>query len=412
MCHWRLGFILIFAFSVIGTTASACRYTVRDVAFVDLDRTAYQLYAFVDASTNEEWRNNFSVMAGATLIDTNVQSHLIDVDAEPSHAAIDFFDAARRGSEIKTPAVIVVNPAGRVLHLADFTPTWSNLETVIQSPSRKAVMEPIFESYAVVLLIEGKSKAGNELARQSVDGAIEQINGMRHTMPKPVRVGPKLVTIKAADRERERVLLWSLGVEEQAGDDPSVVVLLGRGRKIGPTITGPAIVQTDVFDVLHVIGQDCECGLDRKWMQGDCFPYTFGDDFRDAVKQHVGFDPQDDAVIAEMNRILAKGPVPAVDLATGIPRDADRIDPLLGYRESTVGAGADASTGAAGSVQSSSSANASSSSVSSHDGAAGASGSERVVWQIAGVVLGGLVLIAVIGSVWVRRRALSTSSVS
>lgn len=405
--------LLCLAFLVSHASPSlACRYTVRDVAFVDLGGAGYQLFAFADKETNADWRNQFNVMTAATFVDTNVQPTLIDMEKDPDHEAIDFLKATQVRGQSKLPAMILVSPVGKVLNLSTDSLSWESVAAVIQSPSREAILKPIFESYAVVILVEGKDKASNDLARESIQSAIKQIDAIRHEMPKPVKVGPKIVTIKAADRAKEKVLLWSLGVDAKVGDDPSVIVVLGRGRRIGAVISGPAVLQTDVFDVLNVIGQDCECGLDRKWMQGVSFPATFGDDYHASVKEQLGFNPKDEAVIAEMNRILSRGPVPAADLAIGIPRTAERLDPLLGYSETTVGQPSEGVASATDLNNTSPGFVSPNPGVIHGDPSSGGSDSTQDVWRTVGIVFGILIVVAIVGSLIVRRRAISNSSVT
>ena len=57
-----------------------------------------------------------------------------------------------------------------------------------------------------------------------------------------------------------------------------------------------------------MVGQDCECGLDRVWMQGESFPLSWGREERKASYAALGFDPDNPQVKAEMSRIITRGP--------------------------------------------------------------------------------------------------------
>ena len=57
-----------------------------------------------------------------------------------------------------------------------------------------------------------------------------------------------------------------------------------------------------------MVGQDCECGLDRVWMQGEPFPLSWGRTERTAAYAALGFDPDNPQVKGELSRIISRGP--------------------------------------------------------------------------------------------------------
>ena len=118
--------------------------------------------------------------------------------------------------------------------------------------------------------------------------------------------------------------------------EPQAVVLMGRGRRVGDTMRGGLITRTALQEALAVVGQDCECGLDRVWMQGERFPLAWGQSEKQAAFAELGFDPENPKVKAEISRIIARGPN---SRPSGKPPSAsENFDQLaLGYSEEIIG---------------------------------------------------------------------------
>jgi len=118
---------------------------------------------------------------------------------------------------------------------------------------------------------------------------------------------------------------------------PQVVILYGRGRMIGPVLSGERLSQPSVSAILNTIGLNCECGLDRKWMQGVMVPLKWGRDRKQEIAKQLGFNPESPEIRIEMSQILAKGGV-----GQGINRSkivGDTLDELLtGYRTGNLAA--------------------------------------------------------------------------
>ena len=115
---------------------------------------------------------------------------------------------------------------------------------------------------------------------------------------------------------------------------PQVAVLIGRGRRLGPVLRGGMITQAKVQDILTIAGQDCECGLDRSWMQGPIIPASWDLDVQQRAFKDLGFDAENPLVKNEVSRILARGPAQArtpMDLSGAFPDDV-----FLGYSEQVI----------------------------------------------------------------------------
>ncbi|MEE2886282.1 MAG: hypothetical protein VX951_02510, partial [Planctomycetota bacterium] len=130
----------------------------------------------------------------------------------------------------------------------------------------------------------------------------------------------------------EKVLLWSLGIQE-VGADPSVAGQTGRGRRFGSVLEGASFHQDSVLGILSKVGESCECGLDRSWMRGMRIPLRWDADTRQTAADTLGFDPENPLVKAEMSSIMAKG---RNGLAFKQGVDPTVADLLLGYSETSI----------------------------------------------------------------------------
>jgi hypothetical protein len=87
-----------------------------------------------------------------------------------------------------------------------------------------------------------------------------------------------------------------------------------------------------VTAIVNTIGLNCECGLDRKWMQGTMIPQKWDEDVQKRFANQLGFDPESPAIRIEMSQILAKGGKgQGANRQTQIGGTLD--DLLMGYRE-------------------------------------------------------------------------------
>ena len=71
--------------------------------------------------------------------------------------------------------------------------------------------------------------------------------------------------------------------------EPSIIVLYGRLRRMGPVLTGLEISTEKITNLLSVIGADCECGLDRSWLQGEMMPAKWDSGQLAVLTKQLGF---------------------------------------------------------------------------------------------------------------------------
>ena len=316
--------------------AHACRYTVRDVGFADLGNERYTFFCFVDGQVSTERAKQLGQAAGALLGDSNVRFELVNL-AKGDHPQAKRLAKREPG----VPAGLLLSPDGELAWPVIFpaakpdNPEWSFLASAVSSPTRNKLLRKLIPAYAVVLFVEGTDAAQTRRARAAVSDAIEAITPLMPQMPKPVDHPPEMVVVPAERIAEESVLMWSLGLDTEPVPEPQAVVLMGRGRRVGQPLRGGLVTRTALQESLAVVGQDCECGLDRVWMQGERFPLSWGRTEKTAAFKELGFDPENPQVKAEISRIISRGPNSRPGGATQTA--SSNFDQLaLGYSEEII----------------------------------------------------------------------------
>ncbi|MCW5555299.1 MAG: hypothetical protein KIS67_24450 [Verrucomicrobiae bacterium] len=309
--------VILFVFLTLLSVAWACRYSVRDTGFVDLGDEPYQL---VLAGNDLGARGDvYRRIAAASLLDANIVF------------------SAREETTMAVPTLTLVAADGRKLLIAqgdelpmEVPAATALIESVALSPLRAEIHEAALNAFAVVILIEGGPAAEVARVRSASEAAIRAVTRLLPSMPKPVDTPPKLIRVTADTAARERVTLWGLGFAPEPANEPRVAVVFGRGRRIGSPLEGPLITQTVLQERLVIIGQDCECELDREWMKGPLLPARWDADRQRLAVQRLGFDPENPMVRAEVSRIVLRGPT------AGQVRKLPGVAPGIGYSEVSV----------------------------------------------------------------------------
>ncbi|MDP7050034.1 MAG: hypothetical protein QF721_11315 [Verrucomicrobiota bacterium] len=332
----RFHLSMLLAGTLASTAAQACRYTVRDVGFADLGSEQYTFFCFIDGQVPAGQADRLGQASSVLLSDANVRYELVDLaKGDPPQAK----RLAKRTPGV--PVGLLQSPDGKLDRTIQFptatpdNPEWAFLSSVVVSPAREELIKKLIPAYAVILFVEGSDAAQTKRAREAVDGAIKAITPLLPEMPKPVDHPPEVVVVSAKRMADESVLLWSLGLDDRAVPEPQAIVLMGRGRRVGQPLRGGLITRTALQEALAVVGQDCECGLDRVWMQGESFPLSWGREDRTAAYAALGFDPDNPQVKAEMSRIISRGPN---SRPSGVTQTASsNFDQLaLGYSEELI----------------------------------------------------------------------------
>jgi hypothetical protein len=314
--------------------ALACRFNVRDVGFVDLDSSVYKLFLFVPNDTPPADIDSLKSIAFATYLDSNVKAGVLTYDSADKVGIGKFLPQIRDRAQ-----AVLVSPDEKRTVSVEITSkdqplsvsAWDGLESVFDSPRRNAVLSKVYERYGVVLIVEGENVSENMRIRKMAESVVKSITGKMDRLEKEISEPPVIELITAKEFAGEKAFLWSLGITETY-ETPQVVVLYGRGRIIGPVLHNERLDERALEAIVNTIGLNCECGLDRKWMQGQMIPLKWDDDVQKRIAKQLGFDPESPAIRLEMSQILSKG---------GKGQGANRQMPiggtldelLMGYRE-------------------------------------------------------------------------------
>jgi hypothetical protein len=304
--------MVLVLFTCVG--AWACRYSVRDTGFVDLGDESYQLV--LAGNDLGDRADLYRQISAASLLDANITF------------------VVRQNSNADEPVLTLEDSTGRRLVLAqgtalpvDVAGATTLVESVALSPLRAEIHEKALDAFAVVVLVEGGDSAELSRVTESIEAAIRNVVRLMPSMPKPVETPPALIRVTPEQFARERVTLWGLGFDPVPVGEPRVALIFGRGRRIGSPLEGPLITQTVLEQRLVIIGQDCECELDREWMKGPLLPARWDADRQRQAVQKLDFDPENPMVRAEVSRIVLRGP------GTGQFRKLSGNASALGYSE-------------------------------------------------------------------------------
>ncbi len=292
----------------------ACRYSVRDTGFVDLGEGSYRL--ILSGRDLGALPDLYRPLAATSIFEANMS---FSVRQEPG---------------MGEPTLTLESPDDQRLLInkgvalpTDALGAKALLESVATSLSRVEILDGSLNAFAAVVMVEGSRASDNTRVRNVLEAAIQEVSRMMSTMPKPVTTPPILVRITRERLAHERVALWGLGFDPDPAADPRVAIVFGRGRRLGSPLEGPLITQTAVQERLVIIGQDCECELDRAWMKGPVMPARW-----DALRQaqsarSLGFDPENPLVRTEISRIVLRGP------GEGQRKRSPKAPLALGYSE-------------------------------------------------------------------------------
>jgi hypothetical protein len=296
---------------LLGTiSASACRFNVRDVGFVDLGSNPYKFYCVVSPDTAPETVTSIKQIATAAFLDVNIETEIVELGDSIDPAVAAYYKEA---GEPQPPIGILVPADGDspltvpliVENESLDESLWSAMESTFESPVRDQITEKAIEHFGVILLVEGNDAAENKRSKETANAIIQRIEGSLDQLEKAIDKPPVLVSLTKSDAAAESVFLWSLGIEPSAAG-ANIAVLYGRGRTIGSVLSGEDISEQKLFQVVATIGLDCECGLDRSWMQGKMLPLKWGSSFQARVAEVLGFDAEDPRIKMEMSQILSK----------------------------------------------------------------------------------------------------------
>lgn len=287
--------ILFLVISWLGS--SACRFTVREIGFSILSQDIYTLVVLdVNANAGDNFWKNYHEKNR----DCNLHLEVLNPRTDVEHPIV--INAKQMG--IQFPATVLVAPDGRIFQFQgnDISKIYAG---ILESELGTNLQTVFPEVFAAVIWIKGEDETKNQLAKVKVQQECAAIENIMPGMPKVVKKGPIEVAITKNDFQKEKLFLWSLGIDS-IPKEPLAFVLYGRGRIIGEALNYQQILDGGLYKYMSMIGADCECGLDKKWMLGNQVLLLWDKNTRQFLAKLLGFDVDNPMILAEMSRILAK----------------------------------------------------------------------------------------------------------
>jgi len=295
--------VVVFGALVLQTCSMrACQYNVREVGFIDMGIEPYRLLVHVPETASPDDATRLRDTLDVMMADTNIRCELVTPGADANLPVL----PAGEG--------LLVSPDGQSRRLLLWTGDQSPgeaapaaVDAAIRSTTSRQILEKAASCYGVVLLIEGPQAERNADAREAVSTAIAQIGERLEYLPKPIAKGPEMVVLDHASLAREELLLWTLGLTPEDVNEPHAAIFYGRGRWMGPLFLGEVLTAENLLRVLAIIGADCECGLDHRWLQGTMLPARWDEGLQHIVAENLGFDPESPMIKMEMVSIIRRG---------------------------------------------------------------------------------------------------------
>lgn len=372
--RWRAYCVFVGLCVVPTTIVWACRYTVRDLGFVELRGPEYSLNLavateadpeeYVFRTGGEDWLRRLA----AELSNSNVRWGFVEPppleEPPPEHSgksvATGELPPARRvtatlvdrqGRRLRLWSLDQIDDSkrGDSDQLAVAVDSWVRS---IFAPTRDALSREELETFASIVVVEGSDQASNQQAWKIANQAALSIRKVEPMLPRPIAVPVRTLRVELDQRLADPVLIWGLGLEPQAEPTKAILaVVYGRGRLAGPVMVGDAIELRETLVQLSLVGESCECETDRGWLDERVLPHRWVRGERERASQALGFDPESPLVRAEMIRIVSQGPKSPFRSLPAAPVGSDNAPVatanaierwLLGYSEADLRAYAEA----------------------------------------------------------------------
>ena len=284
-----------------GRELPVCKYSVRDVAFVNVHGKSWQLKLQKPYQVDETTMIRWSGLLRKKLERSNVGFEWVEtLDGEaPMTEGTDTSQPVLPAmviSSSESGAIAVRSTAGHSLEQV--------LDRLLDSQKRSVILEQVVDSLCVFVLFETGIEAIDREARAECEAAVEQVAGQMWTLEKPTERGPTLVTVSRTESVEELWLRHSLGVT--SSEQPAVAIVYGQGRRLGELLVGDEIVASKLVGRAGICGTDCECDLDRQWLYGTQMIHDWSKEQELAAEASLSFDPHSAFVVAEVAQIVRK----------------------------------------------------------------------------------------------------------
>lgn len=299
-----LALILTPFFSAPGPV---CRYSVRDVGFVNIHGQPWHLKMLRPSGADEDQISSWQSVVETQLAGTNVTFEWVRSDSLAGKRLERLFEG-RSNSSLPLAAIYGQNDTVFPMRSLEDNPKEGLedlLSSVVHSPMRDKVLDQITSALCAILVVESGESDSDKNVLEIANAAAKQVSRQMWMMEKPTEVGPVVEVISAKEREQEQWLLKSLGLNPTA-KEPQLVIVYGQGRRLGDPLIGEDIIEGKIAQVAALCGQSCECELDRVWLYGTQMIHYWGDELAAKAEKHLNFDPGAALVLAEVNGIVSR----------------------------------------------------------------------------------------------------------
>ncbi|MCH2179437.1 MAG: hypothetical protein MK106_11605 [Mariniblastus sp.] len=340
--------MLITLFTGVGFYPSnplPCKYSVRDVAFVNIHRDPWRLQIIKPNSATAAQFEQWNAQVKRALDRTNI--HYLWVDEGGPEASV-IHATNPQGREKPPFAASLTSSTGDQIALQIPVDELSEtLSGIVESPLRNQILDDLSESLCGVLLIQSGRQAADASARTAAQEAIDSIKKQMWSYEKAPDQGPGLYELKVSDRKQESWLIRSLGLQAESMNEPKIVLLYGQGVVLGGIMTASEQLEERLVARASICGRNCECDLDQQWLYGQQILHRWTLANERAAETSLDFDPHSTLVQAEVTQIIQKGaslgnPVgqePQPRLGSGLViHELDHLDPLVTPAEPTASA--------------------------------------------------------------------------
>lgn len=292
---------------LLATPVLACPYSIRDSGFIVRDPLPYRLVFLSHEATAEALAAAQALqekVSAQVFDDANVRCEQLDAKRDAKSPLLPKLQAlatADGQAFLVAPDDRVTEATYSVCSIAEQALT-EMLRQTIESPQRQEIVADIINAWCVVVIVEGADRGQNEKMVQAAADAAGKLVGYKPEMGDPVKEAPPVVRVKADD-PRERLLRWSVGLEEGDLRQARAAVLFGRGRRVGPVLR-PATASSGRFlELFRMLGKNCTCTADPSWLLGPALPLNWTSAQRQQIREHLGFDPDNPNVAATLSGV-------------------------------------------------------------------------------------------------------------
>ena len=278
-----------------------CKYSVRDVAFVNVHGKSWQLDLIKPADASEAQLTQWNRTLKSQLDTSNLGYVWHDADSSEAKTLLSYAKGQTH------PVMCLTHSSGTVIPVTNSNPDFHDrISALVHSPLRQQLLKQLPQSLCVFLFIKGADEAENSKAKQAMLSAIEQVDKQLWMLEKASDEGASFVEVNGTD-PAEILPLSSIGVDpDQTNALPAIAIMYGQARRLGDIVSGTEITRKKLVALASICGSDCECALDRNWLYGTQMLHDWPVDVERQTEEGLDFDPKSAFVMAEVAQILQK----------------------------------------------------------------------------------------------------------